>query len=80
MFQAGAVLPSSVFRLQLLTPPLGDVGEAGVPELALAGLDRPEFDVLLTGLKVVDPDSLTLLTPRPLYVRGAMYPCPEPET
>lgn len=73
MFHAGAVLPSSVFRLQLLTPPFGEAGDVGAPgELTLLGLERPEFDDLLTGLKVVEPDSLTLLAPRPLYERGAM--------
>lgn len=68
MFQAGAVLPSSVLLLHELTeppvarPPLASVFGEGA---ALEGLMRPEYAALLSGLKAMDGGSgVLVLVPR----------------
>lgn len=68
MFQAGDVTPSSVFLLQLLTPPGGDFGiplevfealeppvKVGLRALSAGGLDN--------GLNVAEPPALLVLIP-----------------
>lgn len=60
MFHAGAVVPSSVFLLQLLTPPGGDLG---IPLDVYDALDPPVRAGLIgcsaagreSGLKVLEP-------------------------
>ena len=60
MFQAGAVLPSSTFLLQLLTPPGGDLGwpfdvyEVSEPPVR-AALNVRSAGGRASGLKVLEP-------------------------
>ena len=64
MFHAGAVVPSSVFLLQLLTGPVGDIGP---PSVALDEFEPP----VNAGLRALLPDitelfAVALLVPLPL--------------
>lgn len=79
MFHAGAVMPSSLFLLQLLT---GPCGERAVPSVVLDELDPPvsaglralSFLELAVGSKVEEPILLELLVPVPRAALGALKP------
>jgi len=75
MFQAGAVLPSSSFLLQLLTGP-GDASPPLARLLDLVGLTRPEYDAFARGLKVVALVSLLLLRARSRLPEPGALPYP----
>ena len=86
MFQAGAVLPTSVFLLQLLTGPGGDLGipldEYDVLEPPVrAGLRALSIGGRASGLKVVEPLVLLvvlgpLLRPKPGDAGGGVLKPP----
>lgn len=89
MFHAGAVLPSSVFLLQLLIPPGGDVGtplEVTDPPVRVGLIVRAVGRA--RGLKVEEPLGVVVVRPKlgevgpgvekpaPPVVEGLMVPAP----